>query len=315
MEEALSRRRRGRPRKVLAELCPQQPVPAQPEVHKTTLKWAEQRYLERKKIELWFTNQHYEIMREKRARANFGELEPLVLQYPHIQAYRRMELQKRGAAALEKLWPLARSHHFIHLVLSVRSTRCRLHHARRLQTVRLYMWRRMSKLVTGYVRSLHVDKSKYPHWDYVLAIPDNRREEFDGVLRQLNREIYNVNGPGDARIWSKRVLPIKRHLERTIDYSLRVRRFDPDPQHRWFEESFRSDACGLELGITRRRIIRCRDPVTPELSQGCGSAKRKPPKPGRPRKSDGAAYRQRKRRHNLLGELNAATLVERDLSP
>ncbi|BCB18652.1 hypothetical protein [Bosea sp. ANAM02] len=289
------KRSQGRPRMVLAEACPVRPAPRDPEVHATILKWAERDYLQRKEIELRFTNQHYEIMREQRARANLGELEPSVVQYEHIQAYRRMELSKRGQAAFDRLWPLARSHYFVHLVLNVKSSRCRLHHAQRLQGVRLYMWRRLSKLVTGYVRSLHVDKQKYPHWDYVLAVPRDRQGEFDYALRQLNREIYGAGGPEDVRIWSKPILPIRRHLERTIDYCLRVRRFDPDPTHPWFAESFRSDACGLRLGITRRRIVRCREytPSEPSLE-----TVRAPGKPGRPRKSDGKAYRQRRRRHS-----------------
>jgi hypothetical protein len=261
------------------------------------LKQAEERYLDRKNRELFFTNRHYELFGVK-ARTNPGETGSPVIQYPNIQAYRRMELRKRGAAAIERLWELAGTHHFYRLVLNVRSTPCRLHHARRLQEVRSYIWRRIGKIVTGYVRSLHLDKARYPHWDHVLAIPSDRENAFNEILTELNRQIYNSSGPGDVRIWTRRILHKRLHLEKTIDYSLRTPRYDRDPAHPWLEEGFRSDAFGQRLGIARRRIIRCREFSPVETYPGPADAKPKAATAGRPRKSDGRAYRQRRRRRS-----------------
>ncbi len=293
--------RRGRPRKTLSEVCPQRPMPKHLEVHRGHLRRAEEAYLERKRSELYFTNLHYEILREQKARENSGVLDTVAVHYPHIQAYRRMELMKRGAAAMDHLWALAATHHFHHLVLSVKSTFCRLHHARRLQDVRKYIWRRLGPFVTGFVRSLHVNDKDYPHWDQVFAVPAEFDVEFIKALRQLKSEIYGRKGPGDTRIWHKRIFHNRRHLERTIDYSLRARRFDRNPDHGWFAESFKSDAVGLAVGITRRKIIRCRTYLPPAQVVASPAPTRAPSKPGRPRKSDGKAYRQRRRRHSEPG--------------
>jgi hypothetical protein len=297
--------RRGRPRIVLAQACPQQAVPIPAEVDGWQLREAEKEYLKRKRRELDFANMRNEFP-YRPARRN-GDPDPGDIFYPDVQSYRRMELRKRGSAAVERLWALADSHCYYHFILNVKPTGCQLHHARRLEDVRRYIWRRISKMVTGYVRSLHLDASSYLHWDYVLALPLARETDFADILKELNRQIHGAAGPGDVRIWTKRILKRPRHIERTVDYCLRTRRFDRDPDHKWFEESFRADARGGRLGIARRRIVRCREPTIvqpdPDRSAPISSLR----KPGRPLKSVGPAYRQRKRRKLAQGGSTVVT--------
>ena len=285
--------RKGRPRIVLAQACPQKPTPSFPEVHGGHLKEAEAKYLERKTRELAFTNMRNDF--PYRPARRHGEPDQEDIFYPDIQSYRRMELRRRGSAAVDRLWALADSHCYYHLVLNVRSTRCRLHHAQRLQDVRRYIWWRISKVVTGHVRSLHLDASRYPHWDHVLALPVSRESEFNDVIRELNRQIHGTDGPGDVRIWTKRILRRRRHVERTVDYCLRTRRYDRDPTHEWFEESFRADAYGGHLGISRRRIVRFKRAAPEKLDPEPSASIPSPKKSGRPPKRAGPAYRQRKR--------------------
>lgn len=150
--------------------------------------------------------------------------------------------------------------------------------------------------MTGYVRSLHLDEARYPHWDYVLALPWAREVEFLDIVKELNRQIHGANGPGDVRIWSKKILSRRRHVERTVDYCLRTRRFDRDPTHEWFTESFRADAYGGRLGISRRRIVRFKQPPLADPEPAVSEPASQVRTPGRPRKSAGPAYRQRRRR-------------------
>lgn len=282
-------------RKSLSQICPLQKVPRRSALHAGQLKRAEKRFLERKKAELHFTNMHYQVMAEREA-VWTGEINPSpAFYYPTIQAYRRFELGKRSSAAVERLWSLSGSHRYFRLVLNVRSYRCREFHARRLEEVRRYIWRRIGKLVTGYVRSLHLDEHHYPHWDCVLAIPQDCIDGpggFTEAVRMLNDEIYGFSGPGDVRLWTKQILRLQLHVRKTIDYSLRLPRFDRNPAHPWIAGGFRSDAVGLELGIRRRRIIRVRDYLPDEPS---AEPSKQRSKRGRPKKSEHSAYRQRRR--------------------
>lgn len=82
-----------------------------------------------------------------------------------------------------------------------RRTSCRLHHTQRLQEVRRYVWWRISKMVTGYVRSLHLDASRYLHRDHVLALPLARESEFTDILKELNRQIHGSADPWLRRPW------------------------------------------------------------------------------------------------------------------
>lgn len=286
--------RRGRPRIDLATACPQQPVPARPEVHGWHLKEAEEQYLDRKARELAFTNMRNDFPYRPARRQ--GELDAHDIFYPDIQSYRRLELCRRGSAAAERFWELVGSHQFYHLTLNVEPTRCWQHHARRLESVRRYVWWRLSKTVTGYVRSLHLSASRHLHWDYVLALPISRDAEFNEIVRDLNRQIHGTRGPGDVRIWTTRILRKRRHIERTIDYCLRTRRYDRDISHAWYVESFRADAYGGRLGIARRRIARFKTSVPVALEPDPQSPPPSPKKAGRPKKSAGPAYRQRRHR-------------------
>lgn len=286
--------RRGRPRLDLATACPTQPMPARPQVNGTHLIQAEAQYLERKERELAFTNLRNDFPYRPARRSE--EMGAHDIFYPDIQSYRRLELCRRGTAAAGRFWELAASHCFYHLTLNVRSTSCRLHHAQRLEDVRRYIWWRLSNTVTGYVRSLHLDSARYLHWDYVLAIPAAREPEFNDLIRDLNRQIHGTGGPEDVRIWTKRILHRRRHIERTIDYCLKARRFDRDINHHWYAESFRADAYGGRLGISRRRIVRFKQMPLVEPEQAAAEPARPVRNPGRPRKSAGPAYRQRRRR-------------------
>lgn len=287
---------RGRPRIVLAQACPQKPAPPRPKVHGWHLQQAEKEYLARKELELAFTNMHNAF--PYRPPRRHGEPATADIFYPNIQSYRRMELRRRGSVAIDRFWALAGDHCFYHLVLNVRSSPCRQHHADRLEAVRRYIWWRISKVVTGYVRSLHLDEARYPHWDYVLALPWARQGEFHDIIKELNRQIHGANGPADVRIWTSRILSRPRHVERTVDYCLRTRRFDRDPTHEWFTESFRADAYGGRLGISRRRIVRFKQPPLAEPEPAASPPAAPARKPGRPRKSAGPAYRQRRRRRS-----------------
>lgn len=286
--------RKGRPRIVLAQACPQKPVPKRPEVPGGLLNEAERKYLERKARELAFTNMRNDF--PYRPARRHGELDPADIFYPDIQSYRRMELCRRGSAAVDRLWALNGDHCYYRLTLTARPTGCRLHHTQRLQDVRRYIWWRISKVVTGYVRSLHLDASRHLHWDYVLALPIARETEFNDIIRELNRQIHGANAPRDVRVWTKRILSRHRHVERTVDYCLRARRYDRDLTHEWFEESFRADAYGGRLGISRRRIVRFKQPALIQPDPDPSAPTSPPRKPGRPLKSAGPAYRQRRRR-------------------
>lgn len=297
--------RRGRPRIVLSQACPKRPVPVPPEVDLGDLKRAERTFLERKVRELAYTNMRNDF--PFRPARRHGDPEPGDIFYPNIQAYRRMELSRRGAAAVDKFWALHRDHHYFRLTLTAKPTGCPLHHAQRLQDVRRYIWWRISKFVTGHVRSLHLDASDRLHWDYVLALPVARETEFEDMIRALNRQIYGSNGPRDVRIWTKRILRNRKHVERSVDYCLRARRYDRDLTHKWYAESFLADAHGGRLGISRRRIVRFKQPAQtpPDGAQAlCTSP---PRKPGRPPKSAGSAYRQRKRRKSNPAPPSALT--------
>jgi hypothetical protein len=295
----------SRRRKSLSQLCPLQQVPRTSALRADRLTKAEKRFLERKKAELHFTNMHHQVVADREA-VWTGEIDPSpAFHYPTIQAYRRFELGKRSSAAVERLWSLSRSHRYFRFVLNIKSYRCREFHARRLEDVRRYVWRRIGKLVTGYVRSLHLDQSRYPHWDCVLAVPQDKVDGpggFNDSVRMLNDEIYGYDGPGDVRLWTKQILRIELHVRKSIDYSLRLPRFDRSLAHPWMVEGFRSDAVGLELGIRRRRIVRVREYVAAAPLNGPAEWRSKR---GRPRKSEHSAYRQR-RRSSLKASVDVA---------
>lgn len=289
--------RPGRRRLVLAQACPQRPRPSCPEVDYWDLRKAEEQYLERKRRELAYTNMRNDFPFRPARRP--GEPDPADIFYPDIQSYRRMELRRRSDRAVARFWALNGDHHYYRLTLTAQPTGCPLHHSQRLQDVRRYIWWRISKLVTGHVRSLHLDDSERLHWDYVLALHVARESEFKDTIRELNRQIHGSNGPRDVRIWTKRILRVHRHVERSVDYCLRTRRYDRDPEHKWFVESFRADAYGIRLGISRRRIVRFKKMPLAEPEPAASEPAAPARKSGRPRKSASPAYRQRKRRREV----------------
>ncbi len=76
--------RLGRRRLVLAEACPQRPVPSWPEVDPCDLRKAEQQYLERKRRELAYTNMRNDF--PFRPARRYGESDPADIFYPDIQS-------------------------------------------------------------------------------------------------------------------------------------------------------------------------------------------------------------------------------------
>jgi hypothetical protein len=301
--------------KLLSERCPLGRQPSRPQITLQDLQYAEAHYRWRKSWSVKMVNDdHWERARDDVfTAAVYGPPQPIY--YPTIEAYRRFELKKQSDAAFAKFWQLRKDHQFFRLVITTRHRDCRAFHVARLEEVRRFIWSCLGPLVRGYVRGLHLDGEKYPHWDCVLAVhahhlgkpEDGYRKRhqnadigFLEILQNLDTQIHGVDGPGDIRLWSTRIARNPNHLKRAIDYSLRFPRFTRSPwlQSRgdtWMAEVISSDAYGARLGIKRRRLALIKAPQIAETEEGSSTAlKAEKPRQGRPPKSAGASYRRRR---------------------